>query len=550
MSNQNTFTVCPTGSGKSFIYLALQKLMPSKSVLVVTPTIALEKDASDKARQLGFTAVTNYATLLQDIASIHPSLIFVAVEHLEYGTYHSLMTYLVGTDQLGCIVIDEIHVYILWQAFRPQMLNLSLARLYDAPLIMLSATLPNAYIRDIVRDWQLKAAAVRLLNVKPATRYSRVRVSEAQALALIQQKARQLEGHGKMAVFCYRIADVTNLQRSVLVPAGQYYHALEDKDTQMSNFMNGNTNVMICSSSFGLGVDIANIRAVYHYGPSYTLIDYVQETGRAGRDGHPCEAILLDVGKARHVKDPLMTLYCRDLATCRRELMHREIDGEDLMTCNRQGIANCDNCALPGRQVRPDQPHINWRERLRIEQFGDEDASTQHARDKIRHIHITFGKWKQFCSWTEGMCLICYRRVLEGQQAGLCNNQHMCTNLHGRCFFCLGQDHTVDMCREKQRAIDNLHYEETCGCLVPIEVHGSKLHDFDGIHGSCKENGRKAIQFLPHNSIWRDIQIQDTLVTRRQDQSLLDNLLHDTLFIPNFIWIIINIAEELFEIHL
>ncbi|KAI3632166.1 hypothetical protein MIR68_010002 [Amoeboaphelidium protococcarum] len=178
-----------------------------------------------------------------------------------------------------------------------------------------------------------------------------------------------------VVVFCYRIADVTKLQRSVLVPASQYYHALEDKDTQMSNFMNGTTNVMICSNSVGLGVDIPNIRAVYHYGPSYTLIDYVQETGRAGRDGRPCEAILLDVGKARHVNDPVMTVYCRDLATCRRELMHREIDGEDLMTCNRLGIVSCDNCALQGRQGRPDWQHINWRERLRIEQFGDEDMA-------------------------------------------------------------------------------------------------------------------------------------------------------------------------------
>ncbi|KAI3648106.1 hypothetical protein MP228_005960 [Amoeboaphelidium protococcarum] len=220
--------------------------MPGKSVLVVTPTIALEKDASDKARYFGFTAVTNYASLLKDTTSIQPSLISVAGQNSQDAQQQTKST---------CT---------------------NYGRNLDHRCLILACP------RLVIEGGSCQTTKRQACN----------KIFESECIRSTSSGFDLIKGEG-----------IVGRRSCQLI-----YHALEDKETQMTNFMNGNTNVMICSSSFGLGVDIPNIRAVYHYGPSYTMIDYGQETGRAGRDGQPCEAILLDVGKARHVKDPAMTV--------------------------------------------------------------------------------------------------------------------------------------------------------------------------------------------------------------------------------------------------
>ncbi|KAI3635264.1 hypothetical protein MIR68_006830 [Amoeboaphelidium protococcarum] len=491
LEGENVINICPTGAGKSFLYLALKALMPSQWLVVVTPTIALEKDAAEKAERLGIKALTNYASLLGDLTCIEPAIIFVAVEHLAYGSFQSLMKYLTGIGKLGCIVVDEIHVYQLWREFRHSMDNMELVGQWKVPLLLLSATMPRNYVQNIVLQWKLQLTSIRLMNVKQRTTYSSVRIGERQAKDFIRQQICRLVGQDRLVIFCYSIRDIERLSQYFEQVCCKYYHNLEGKDEQMDQFLNGNRMVMICSSSFGLGVDIANIRTVIHHGPSYTLIDYCQETGRGGRDGNGCQAILLDIGRHRHVKDDNMVQYCRAVDRCRRGMLHEQIDGTIGLNCLDMQLEWCDNCRRIGSQAGGVQ--INW-QLLQIEQVGDLDESYQLAQQKLSIINQVAGRWGKFCQWSSGMCLLCYRGVDRGHQEDLCASQYQCPHLIGKCLFCLELDHQVDTCQHKLRALDEMQDNEKCGCLVPINVQGSQLHDNDGLYRACRENGRKHLR--------------------------------------------------------
>ena len=75
-----------------------------------------------------------------------------------------------------------------------------------------------------------------------------------------------------------------------------FYHAGMESEERAQNatlWVNGEANVMCCTNAFGMGIDKQNVRFVIHLTLSSSIEDYVQGSGRGGRDGDKCSCVLL-----------------------------------------------------------------------------------------------------------------------------------------------------------------------------------------------------------------------------------------------------------------
>lgn len=108
----------------------------------------------------------------------------------------------------------------------------------------------------------------------------------------------------------------------------------------------GTLRIIIATIAFGMGLDCPNIRRVIHWGPSSDIEAYLQETGRAGRDGQAATATLyytnVDLGQ---LEDESIKEYCRNKTTCRREMLLKDFDNLTDSTTDTL-CACCDICEL------------------------------------------------------------------------------------------------------------------------------------------------------------------------------------------------------------
>ena len=120
---------------------------------------------------------------------------------------------------------------------------------------------------------------------------------------VIEQRKREeiycrLKKHPKWKVVVYcntvkRVKKLTKFLRKKGLGVESFYGACSDKAGRLKRFADGEVKVMVATNAFGLGVNIPDIRLVIHHSPSIGLDEYIQEAGRAGRDGRQAKAVLL-----------------------------------------------------------------------------------------------------------------------------------------------------------------------------------------------------------------------------------------------------------------
>jgi len=306
LDGRDVLAVMPTGSGKSLTYQLTSQVLPG-ATLVVSPLLALIRDQTEKLRALGIpveridsslTASERQAALGR-IAEGRTKLALVTPESAVSPSFRSALS----GSVVSLFAVDEAHCVSQWgHDFRPAYLGLrEVAESLGRPrLLALTATATPRVREDIVAQLGMREPEQVVLSFdRPNLHFEVVTCgSEEDKLRVLFRKLlRRLPRPG--IVYCATVRAVEDLAfvaKKLRIPA-EYYHGRlgkADRDAKQSAFMKpGRRVLMIATNAFGLGVDKPDIRYVLHFHVPGSLEAYVQEAGRAGRDGKPSRCILL-----------------------------------------------------------------------------------------------------------------------------------------------------------------------------------------------------------------------------------------------------------------
>lgn len=367
LEGQDVFVLMPTGGGKSLCYQIPALLLPNVTV-VVSPLIALMKDQVDALRVAGIAAdVLNSSLTLEEQHGVldrvrrgETRLLYVAPERL-FGT-SSLVPFL-RTVGVSLFAIDEAHCISAWgHDFRPEYRRLSELKTAfpTTPTLALTATADDMTRADIVERLALRSPKkFRSSFNRPNIRYT-IEPKRESYERLIRYLSKRRNDAGIVYTLSRKSADRLADRLNEEGFSAKSYHAGLDsatRDRHQALFLRDEVNIMVATIAFGMGINKSNVRFVVHMDLPKNIESYYQETGRAGRDGLPSEALLFyspaDVRKlarfaAIEGNEEQTTVMLRKLkqmadfcetSVCRRHVLLRYFGEEFPETCD-----SCDVC--------------------------------------------------------------------------------------------------------------------------------------------------------------------------------------------------------------
>ena len=312
----DTFIIAGTAFGKTAIYTTAGYMNKDKLTIVIEPLLALMhnqvytlQSKGIKADYIDHTRKDNDCVINKAIKG-KLNFLYVSAERLQSKSF---IKQIIKAD-IGMVVIDECHCITQYgYTFRDAYLKISdfIAKLKNRPIICAcSATVSKEDIDKIIDSLDMKNPNIiksnlkrsNLTLIKKDTTYHNKskEKQEIHRIDILKKQIKKYHSDGSVIIYCLTrnavdfLFDI--LEKKYPNQVVRSHSGIEPAklNNQMEmDFLTGKKKIMIATSTFSMGIDVPDIELVVHYNSPMSMTDYIQQIGRAGRDGRTAHCVLM-----------------------------------------------------------------------------------------------------------------------------------------------------------------------------------------------------------------------------------------------------------------